>query len=69
MWLQSISAAQASVTALAFSPDGQMLYVGDDKGIVTAWDLATKTSRELRRCSRCVYQLWPLHLPAEPRQN
>jgi WD40 repeat protein len=60
MWLQPISSTRASVTALAFSPDGQTLYVGDEKGFVIAWDLPTKTSRDLRRSAHGVYNLWPL---------
>jgi WD40 repeat protein len=47
MWHQPLPAKLATVTALAFAPDGRALYTGDDRGNILAWDCTTHESREL----------------------
>jgi|GEM_PF-5004701 len=65
MWTGQLPEKLASVTALAFAPDGFTLYTGDTKGWILAWNLATREPRELFRVpvpdygNRGVYKLWP----------
>jgi WD40 repeat protein len=47
MWVGD--ADRAEVLCFGFSPDGAMLYTGDDEGAVLAWDRATHEGRELFR--------------------
>jgi WD40 repeat protein len=44
MWVQW---AGTGVEALAYSPDGRALFVGDASGTVTEWDVSARTKRKL----------------------
>jgi WD40 repeat protein len=63
MWIGQLTEPLASVSALCFSPDGHALYTGDDKGCVLAWDIASRSCREL--CGRSTFHFgrvstfWP----------
>src|SRR5262249_38617195 len=64
MWLQQV---HAGVSSLAFRADGQALYVCDTRGRVTAWDMPTRTSRQLFRIE-CVGRPGPdLHTASDDR--
>jgi WD40 repeat protein len=62
MWVGKTPGKLASITAMAFAPDGRTLYTGDSKGWILAWDTATHESKTLRRPQKGdggVYTLWP----------
>jgi WD40 repeat protein len=65
MWVGKLPEKRASVLTAVFAPDGRTLYTGDNKGWVRAWDVVTRTHRNLFRRSestasdRGVYHLWP----------
>src|SRR5438552_3645192 len=66
MWIQEVG--RGALRAVAFAPDGRTLYTGDEDRFVFAWDLVTRTGRELSRIppqpgDRGVDRLWPASDP------
>jgi len=52
MWIQKIP---AGVLEMTFSADGQVLYILDSRGAITAWHIAAKTQQPVHRIARLVH--------------
>jgi WD40 repeat protein len=64
VWIAKLPVAKASVSAVAFAPDGRTIYTGDTAGCLLAWDAGTHECRELYRrpapAKNGICHLWPV---------